>query len=181
MRIVPGPERPSKPRGAPRRTRTTSLGVVRPGAKSPVLVIPATDDTVNPTACAHLLDERLPGAELHLFHGARHGHYVEQQPKATDAVHDFLARQPLGGRGLAALSVLTLTRPRREPDRLPRFALPARANAAALAPPCPGSETTRNATAAGGISAIADTFTTSQASLGTCDSTFHVTGQQTCF
>src|ERR1700674_2683858 len=44
-----------------------------------------------------------------------------------------------------------------------------------------GSETTRNATASGGISGIADPFTTTQASLGTGDSTFHVTGQQTCF
>ena len=44
-----------------------------------------------------------------------------------------------------------------------------------------GSETTRNATAAGGISGVADPFTTTQASLGTGDSTFHVTGQQTCF
>jgi hypothetical protein len=44
-----------------------------------------------------------------------------------------------------------------------------------------GSETTRNATATGGISGVADPFTTAQASLGTGDSTFHVTGQQTCF
>jgi hypothetical protein len=44
-----------------------------------------------------------------------------------------------------------------------------------------GSETTRNATATGGISGIADSFSTTQASLGTGDSTFHVTGQQTCF
>jgi hypothetical protein len=44
-----------------------------------------------------------------------------------------------------------------------------------------GSETTINATATGGISGIADPFTTTQASIGTGDSTFHVTGQQTCF
>jgi hypothetical protein len=44
-----------------------------------------------------------------------------------------------------------------------------------------GSETTINATATGGLTGIADPFSTTQASIGTGDSNFRVTGQQTCF
>jgi hypothetical protein len=43
-----------------------------------------------------------------------------------------------------------------------------------------GSETTINATATGGLSGIADPFSTTQASIGTGDSNFRVTGKQTC-
>jgi 3-oxoadipate enol-lactonase len=66
-----------------------------PSIAAPVLVIHGTDDTLNPTANAHLLAERIPGADLCLFDGARHGYLVERHPEATEAVLDFLARHPL--------------------------------------------------------------------------------------
>jgi 3-oxoadipate enol-lactonase len=66
-----------------------------PSITAPVLVIHGTDDTVNPTANAHLLAERIPGAELYLIDGARHGYHVERHPEATEAVLDFVARHPL--------------------------------------------------------------------------------------
>ncbi len=62
---------------------------------APVLVIHGTEDTVNPTANARLLVERIPRAELNLIEGARHGYHVERHPEATEAVLDFLARHPL--------------------------------------------------------------------------------------
>ena len=62
---------------------------------APVLVIHGTDDTVNPTANAPLLAERIPAAELYIIGGARHGYHVERHPEASEAVLDFLARHPI--------------------------------------------------------------------------------------
>lgn len=62
---------------------------------APVLVIHGSDDTVNPTANAYLLADRIPGAELHIVEGGRHGYYVECHPEATEIVLDFLDRHRL--------------------------------------------------------------------------------------
>jgi 3-oxoadipate enol-lactonase len=66
-----------------------------PSITAPVLVIHGTDDSVNPTANARLLAQRIPGAELRLIDGARHGYHVERHAEATEVVLDFLARHPL--------------------------------------------------------------------------------------
>jgi pimeloyl-ACP methyl ester carboxylesterase len=66
-----------------------------PRISNPVLVIHGSDDEINPTANACLLAERIPGAELCLIEGGRHGFFVEFRQQAGAAVLDFLARHPL--------------------------------------------------------------------------------------
>lgn len=66
-----------------------------PSIRVPVLVIHGTDDPQVPVANEHLLAERIPGAELHLVQGARHGFQLEAHPAVTETVLDFLARHPL--------------------------------------------------------------------------------------
>lgn len=66
-----------------------------PAITAPVLVIHGTEDTINPTANAPLLANRIPGAELLLIEGGRHGYATEFADVATPAVLDFLARHPL--------------------------------------------------------------------------------------
>ncbi len=67
-----------------------------PAITSPVLVIHGDNDQVNPTANAPLLAGRIPGAELHLVRGGRHGYLVEFRDEASRVVLDFIARHPLG-------------------------------------------------------------------------------------
>lgn len=66
-----------------------------PTISAPVLVIHGTEDTINPTANAPLLAGRIPGAELYLVEGGRHGFFVEFREEASAAVLDFLGRHPL--------------------------------------------------------------------------------------
>ena len=66
-----------------------------PSIKAPVLVIHGTDDTINPTANAPLLASRIPGAELRLIEGGRHGYFIEFREEASAAVLDFLSRHSL--------------------------------------------------------------------------------------
>ncbi len=66
-----------------------------PEIAAPVLVIHGTDDNINPTANAPLLADRIPGAELRLIEGGRHGYFIEFREEASPAVLDFLARHPL--------------------------------------------------------------------------------------
>jgi pimeloyl-ACP methyl ester carboxylesterase len=66
-----------------------------PSIKNPVLVIHGGADEVNPTANAYLLADRVPGAELLVIEGARHGYFIERRDVATPAVLDFLGRHPL--------------------------------------------------------------------------------------
>ncbi len=66
-----------------------------PAIKAPVLVIHGTDDNINPTANAPLLAARIPGAELVLIDGGRHGYFIEFRDEASAAVLDFLGRHPL--------------------------------------------------------------------------------------
>lgn len=67
-----------------------------PEITAPVLVIHGTEDLINPTANAPLLAGRIPGAELHLVEGGRHGYFIEFREEASRVVLDFLARHPLG-------------------------------------------------------------------------------------
>ena len=66
-----------------------------PTITAPVLVIHGSDDEINPTANAPLLAERIPGAEMHIVKGGRHGYFVEFREEASRVVLDFLARHPL--------------------------------------------------------------------------------------
>jgi 3-oxoadipate enol-lactonase len=66
-----------------------------PSIQSPVLVIHGTNDQINPTANAPLLAERIPGAELRLIEGGRHGYFIEFRDEASPAVLEFLAAHPL--------------------------------------------------------------------------------------
>ena len=63
---------------------------------NPVLVIHGTEDLVNPSANAPLLADRIPGAELVMVEGGRHGYFIEHRPEASEAVIDFLLRHPVG-------------------------------------------------------------------------------------
>ncbi|MGH2626382.1 MAG: alpha/beta fold hydrolase, partial [Anaerolineales bacterium] len=66
-----------------------------PSIKAPVLVIHGTNDGVNPTANAPLLAERIPGAEMYLVEGGRHGYFIEMREEASGVVRDFLGRHAL--------------------------------------------------------------------------------------
>lgn len=66
-----------------------------PAIGAPTLVIHGSDDLVNPTANAPLLAERIPGAELCIIEGGRHGYHIEFRNEATPVVLDFLGRHPL--------------------------------------------------------------------------------------
>ncbi|MCQ4040923.1 alpha/beta fold hydrolase [Streptantibioticus rubrisoli] len=61
-----------------------------PGISAPTLVVHGTDDLLNPTANAHLLADRVPGARLHLVPGARHGYFEEFRAIASPLVLEFL-------------------------------------------------------------------------------------------
>src|SRR5262249_15655553 len=66
-----------------------------PGIKAPTLVIHGSEDVVNMTANAYLLAERIPGAELYIVQGGRHGYASEFREEASRVVLDFLIRHPL--------------------------------------------------------------------------------------
>lgn len=66
-----------------------------PTISAPTLVIHGSEDLVNLTANAPLLAERIPGAELHIVEGGRHGYFIEFREQASKVVLDFLARHPL--------------------------------------------------------------------------------------
>jgi pimeloyl-ACP methyl ester carboxylesterase len=61
-----------------------------PGISAPTLVVHGTDDLLNPTANAHLLVDRIPGARLRLIPGARHAYFEEFRTVASPLVLDFL-------------------------------------------------------------------------------------------
>jgi len=66
-----------------------------PTIKAPTLVIHGSEDQLNPTANAYLLAQRIPGAELALIQGGRHGYLYEFREEASRLVREFLARHPL--------------------------------------------------------------------------------------
>ncbi|MEU6615581.1 alpha/beta fold hydrolase [Streptomyces parvus] len=61
-----------------------------PHVRAPTLVLHGGDDLLNPTANAHLLAERIPGARLHIIPGARHAYFEEFRTIASPLVLDFL-------------------------------------------------------------------------------------------
>ena len=66
-----------------------------PHIGSPTLVVHGEDDELAPVGNAGLLAARVPGAELLVLPGLRHGYLHEGRPKTTEDVLDFLARHPL--------------------------------------------------------------------------------------
>lgn len=66
-----------------------------PTIKAPTLVIHGSEDVVNPTANAYLLAERIPGAELYIVTGGRHGYFIEFREEPSRVVNEFLARHRL--------------------------------------------------------------------------------------
>jgi pimeloyl-ACP methyl ester carboxylesterase len=50
---------------------------------------------VNPTANAYLLAKRIPGAQLYIVTGGRHGYFIEFREESSRVVNDFLARHRL--------------------------------------------------------------------------------------
>jgi pimeloyl-ACP methyl ester carboxylesterase len=63
--------------------------------RAPVLVIHGTQDRINPTANAELLARRIPGAELRLIEGGRHGYFIEFREEAGRAVMEFVERHTI--------------------------------------------------------------------------------------
>ncbi len=61
---------------------------------APTLVLHGSRDELTPPANGERLAELIPGAELQILPGARHGYYLER-PDATDAVLEFLAAHRL--------------------------------------------------------------------------------------
>ncbi|MFI9719729.1 alpha/beta fold hydrolase [Streptomyces sp. NPDC052396] len=61
-----------------------------PRITAPTLIVHGTDDTLNPTANAPLLAERIPNARMHLIPGARHAYFEEFADVATPLVLGFL-------------------------------------------------------------------------------------------
>jgi pimeloyl-ACP methyl ester carboxylesterase len=61
-----------------------------PRIAAPTLVLHGTDDRMVPTANAPLLAQRIPGAELHLHDGGRHGFFEEFATDVTSLVRGFL-------------------------------------------------------------------------------------------
>lgn len=64
-----------------------------PRITAPTLVVHGSADVVNVTANAHLLVQRIAGAQLCLIDGARHGYVWEQREQANAAVLAFLLAQ----------------------------------------------------------------------------------------
>lgn len=62
---------------------------------APTLVLHGTTDEFAPVVNAEVVAERIPGAVVRLFEGARHAYFEECRPEASQIVLDFLAgRQP---------------------------------------------------------------------------------------
>jgi pimeloyl-ACP methyl ester carboxylesterase len=61
-----------------------------PSITAPTLVIHGDQDPVCPVANAHLLAERIPGAELHIVRGGRHIFYLQFREEVERVVEEFL-------------------------------------------------------------------------------------------
>ncbi len=68
-----------------------------PRIKAHTLILHGSDDPLIPVENARLLADRIPGAELHIVQGARHGYHIEFQKDSNQVVLDFLARHPISG------------------------------------------------------------------------------------
>lgn len=60
---------------------------------APTLVLHGEDDRMTPAENSRLLAERIPGAELRLLPGGRHGFFAEFADEVTPVVTDFLGGQ----------------------------------------------------------------------------------------
>jgi pimeloyl-ACP methyl ester carboxylesterase len=79
---------------AGRHVRTLDVQRIR----APTLVLHGDRDAAVPLANARLLAQRIPDAELHVFHGAGHGFVYEHLEETLSIVCDWLARrQPSAG------------------------------------------------------------------------------------
>ncbi|MBI5288575.1 MAG: alpha/beta fold hydrolase [Chloroflexi bacterium] len=62
---------------------------------APTLVIGGTDDMLVDAANSPILAERIPGAELHMFPGLRHGFNVEDPDEVNARILEFLAKHAM--------------------------------------------------------------------------------------
>ncbi|MBM7365366.1 alpha/beta fold hydrolase [Gordonia hydrophobica] len=62
-----------------------------PEIVAPTLILHGTDDRFAPVVNAQLLADRIPGARVHTFDGARHGYFDECRDEASPMVVDFLS------------------------------------------------------------------------------------------
>ncbi len=68
-----------------------------PHIKSPTLVMVGSEDVLTPVDTgaagvgARMVAEMIPNAELKIFHGSGHGHYIEQADESIDAIMRFLS------------------------------------------------------------------------------------------
>ena len=58
---------------------------------APTLVIWGEQDTILPVAHAHVADERMPGARVHIFDPCGHIPQVERPEEVNELVLEFLA------------------------------------------------------------------------------------------
>jgi len=68
-----------------------------PTITAPTLILHGSDDQVVPVANAHLLAERIPGAEIYLVPGGRHLFFIEFRSKVNPVVMQFLRRHSING------------------------------------------------------------------------------------
>ena len=61
-----------------------------PAVTADTLILHGTDDRLAPYVNAELLANRIPGARLHPFEGARHAYFEECRPEASDIAMGFL-------------------------------------------------------------------------------------------
>jgi pimeloyl-ACP methyl ester carboxylesterase len=61
-----------------------------PAIGCPTLVLHGSDDEFTPVVNARLIAERIPGATLRLFDGARHAYFEECRPESSLVVRNFL-------------------------------------------------------------------------------------------
>lgn len=66
-----------------------------PRVAAPTLVVHGGEDRLNPTGNAPLMAERMPGAEVVIIPGARHGYVEEFREEVDRIVVEFLRRHPL--------------------------------------------------------------------------------------
>lgn len=67
-----------------------------PQIKAPTLVLHGDRDNIVPVANAHILKERIPGAELRVYPGVGHLFVFESPEESAAAVVEFLAKVPIG-------------------------------------------------------------------------------------
>lgn len=64
-----------------------------PSIKAPILVITGTDDQLVPSRNSELLAGRIPGAELKLLPGKKHGFFIEAMDQTLVSVDGFIERK----------------------------------------------------------------------------------------